>query len=106
MPRNCPHCKEKIIEKPISKLHIWEGEPFKSKFNWAAFRWGNLNLKNLLIGDWMNLLIIVTILFVAWSYTHDSAVYREIYSNPCSYVIQNIGACEEILTPTKQTIHI
>ena len=93
MPRKCPHCNGSLIAKPISKLPLWEGYPFKSRFNWEALKWKNLNLKNLIVGDWMNLMIILSILFVAWAYTHDSEAYREIYSNPCDYVKENIDAC-------------
>ncbi len=95
MPRRCPHCKGDLISKPISKLPLWEGEPFKSKFNLEALKWKNLNIKNLIIGDWINLMIILSILFVAWAYTHDNETYREIYSNPCNYVMKNIDACIE-----------
>ena len=48
------------------------------------------------------MLILITLIFVALSYTHDSAAYREIYNNPCDYVRKNIDACisfEEQNTP-------
>ena len=101
MPRKCPHCKADIISKPISKLPLYiETEPYnflgkiyRRKFNWEALKWKNINLMNLIIGDWINFMIIISILFVAWAYTHDSAAYREIYSNPCDYVKKNIDAC-------------
>ena len=93
MPRKCPHCNGNLISKPISKLPLWEGNPFKSKFNWEALKWKNLNLMNLIIGDRISFMVIVSILFVAWAYAHDSAAYREIYSNPCDYVEKNIDAC-------------
>ena len=38
-------------------------------------------------------MIIVSVLFLAWAYTHDTAAYREIYNNPCDYVMKNIDAC-------------
>ena len=93
MPRKCPHCNGSLISRPISKLPLWEGDPFKSKFKWEALKWRNLNLKNLIIGDWINFMVIVSILFVAWAYLHDSAAYREIYNNPCNFVKNNIDAC-------------
>ena len=95
MPRKCPHCNGSLIGKPISKLPLWGGDPFKSRFNWEALRWRNLNIKNLIIGDWLTFMVIVSILFVAWAYAHDSETYREIYSNPCDYVMKNIDACLE-----------
>ena len=95
MPRKCPHCNESLISKPISKLPLWEGAPLKSKFNWEALKWRNLNIKNLIIGDVMSLMIIWTVLFVAWAYSHDSAAYREIYNDPCNYVMKNIDTCIE-----------
>ncbi len=110
MPRKCPHCYKEIIGKPISKLPLYIetgeyeflGTSFHRKFNWEALRWRNINLKNLIIGDWINFIVIFSILLVAWSYTHDSAAYREIYNNPCDYVRKNIDACisfEEQNTP-------
>ena len=103
MPRRCPHCKLEIIGRPISKLPLYrETEPYEflgktyhSKFNWEALRWQNLRLKNLIIGNPLNLAIILSVLFMAWAYTHDSAAYREVYSNPCDYVKKNIDACLE-----------
>ncbi len=93
MPRRCPHCNGSLISKPISKLPLWEGDPFKSKFNKEALIWKNLNIKNLIIGDWMNLMIILSILFVAWAYQQDTATCREIYEHPCDFVKENNKAC-------------
>ena len=95
MPRRCPHCNGGLISKPISKLPLWEGNPFKSKFNWEALKWKNLNLKNLIIGDLLNFMLTIFLLLALWSYGHDSEAYREIYSNPCDYVMKNIDVCIE-----------
>ena len=83
MPRKCKGCGTKIIEYPI-----WQGQEFGEPFAFNKIRW-----RNLLIGDWTKLLILITLIFVAISYGHDSAAYREIYSNPCEYVKTNIDAC-------------
>lgn len=103
MPRKCPHCKADLIIKPISKLPLWEGESFKSKFNWEALKWKNLNIKNLIMGDWINLMIIWTVLFVAWAYLHDTEVCREIYENPCDYVLNNTDTCSKLKEQDKTT---
>ena len=106
MPRKCPHCNGSLIAKPISKLPLWEGDPFKSRFNWGALKWKNLNLMNLIVGDKLNFMIIMSILFVAWAYTHDSATYREIYNDPCDYVMKNIDACLEFEKQTNLSLWI
>ena len=101
MPRKCPHCKADIIPKPISKLPLYiETEPYNflgkiynRKFNWEALKWKNINLMNLIVGDWINLIIILSVLFVAWAYLNDTEICREVYINPCDYVMKNIDAC-------------
>ncbi len=101
MSRKCPHCNTTIVNKPISKLPLYKevepynfmGKDYTTKFNWEALKWSNLNLMNLIFGDWINLAIILSVLFMAVAYGHDSEVYREIYSNPCDYVKQNSRAC-------------
>ena len=88
MPRRCrnPGCRWKIIEFPI-----WKGQEHGESFAFNKILW-----RNLLIGDWTKLMILITLIFVAWSYGHDSAVYREIYTNPCDYIKNNIDACLEL----------
>ena len=85
MPRKCRSCGTRIIEYPI-----WKGQEYKEPFAFNKIIW-----RNLLIGDWTKLLILITLIFVALSYGHDSKAYREIYSNPCNYVMKNIDACME-----------
>ncbi len=83
MPRKCRSCGTRIIEYPI-----WKDQEYKEPFAFNKIIW-----RNLLIGDWTKLLILITLIFVALSYGHDSKAYREIYSNPCNYVMKNIDAC-------------
>ncbi len=105
MPRTCnnPDCEWKIIEYPIYEgqeqgISFLEGntpqEKWKSLFTLRTWkkRW---NWRNIIIGDWTKMLILITLIFVALSYTHDSEAYREIYKDPCNYVMKNIDACLE-----------
>lgn len=92
----CPHCGGRIVAKPISRLYLWEGKPFRSRFVWAALRPKNIRWGNLLFGDWVNFFVIVSVLFAAWSYSHDSEVYREFYADPCAFVLENYQVCLEV----------
>ena len=85
MSKKCRNCGTRIIEYPI-----WKGQEYGEPFAFNKIKW-----RNLLIGDWTKLLILITLIIVAWSYLYDSETYREIYSNPCNYVIKNIDACIE-----------
>ena len=85
MPKKCRNCGTRIIEYPI-----WKGQEYGEPFAFNKIKW-----RNLLIGDWTKLLILITLIFVAISYMHDTAAYREIYSDPCGYVMKNIDTCIE-----------
>lgn len=116
MSRICrnPDCRWKIIEYPIYEgqeqgIPFLEGntpgEKWKSLFSLQTWkkRW---NWRNLIIGDWQKMLILLTIIFVALSYTHDSAAYREIYNDPCDYVEKNIDACLDFKNQENLTLWI
>lgn len=105
MPKKCknPDCGWKIIEYPIYEgqeqgIPFLEGntpkEKWKSIFSLGTWR-KRWKWKNLFIGDWTKMLILITLIFVALAYTHDTEAYRKIYSDPCGYVMKNIDACEE-----------
>ncbi len=81
-----PNCGWKIIEYPIYKGQE-QGEPF-------AFK--KINWRNLIIGDWTKMLFLIAIMFLAWSYGHDTIVIREIYEDPCIFVEKNQQACTDI----------
>lgn len=91
--RKCPHCEGDIIQRPISRQPIYLKEEGRTRINWQAFRWKNLKLKNLIIGDPLNLLIIFSVLFVAWAYAHDTETCRDIYEAPCGFVNSNYEFC-------------
>lgn len=83
MVKKCKNCNAKIIEYPIYKGQE-VGEPFSfNKINWY----------NLLIGDWTKTLIIISILFMSWSYYHDTQEIEKINSNPCKFITSNYEAC-------------
>ena len=53
---------------------------------------GNINWKNLLIGNGQNIgliLIVVTLLFTAWAYKHDTFECKKFMEDPCNYSISH-----------------
>ena len=82
----CNSCGAKVIEYPI-----WEGQEFGEPFAFSKIKW-----RNLLIGDWTKLLIMLALAFAVWSYAHDTEECREILENPCDFVGVNQQACGEI----------
>lgn len=50
------------------------------------FSFGNINWKNLCTGgSYLNNLIILALLFTAWSYAHDTDECRNLMANHCAY---------------------
>jgi len=84
--KKCRNCGARIIEYPI-----WKGQEFGEPFAFNKINW-----RNLIIGDWTKLVIMITLLLVAWSYMHDTQVVRDIYENPCDFVNKNKFACVEM----------
>ncbi len=87
MPKKCRNCGTKIIAYPI-----WKGQEFGEPFAFNKINW-----RNLLIGDWTKLLVIVSLIFVAIAYGHDTKVCRDIYENPCDFITENQHACRDII---------
>jgi len=61
---------------------------------------GSWNYKNLFLGgSWWNLLkvlvIVLMLMFLMFSYYHDSKVFRDIQENPCEYVPLINKMCEQ-----------
>jgi len=61
----CPHCGK---------------VPYPAKNQDGTWNW-----KNLLRVDWMTVLFVVVVLFMAWSYHHDIAACEDIIANPNKY---------------------
>ena len=66
----------------------------KDRFGWRIIEPvvdenGKIIWKNMLFGGYRNLMwliiIIITILVIAYSYNNDIEAYREVYENPCVY---------------------
>ncbi len=85
MVDKCKGCGAKIISAPISKISFWEGDPFKSRFQWEAFRWENLILKNMFKIDLFSVSFLIIILYMAWAYNADLDQYIDISENPCGF---------------------
>jgi hypothetical protein len=98
MTKKCKSCGAEQIEYPISKLPL-KIECFDEKgkkvmkFNWQALKWNNLNKWNFFVGDWTKIAWLITVLLLAWSYSHDIGVVHKIYANPCDFVLKNYQAC-------------
>lgn len=61
----------------------------------------NINWKNFLLGgNWWNLIMVVLILFVVWSYHHDTADCRELIDNPCDYI--KMFKCDDVTGYSKE----
>ena len=58
-------------------------KPLKKDIN-KPFTLGNIHWKNLLIGDWITMLIVLLLLFTAIAYKHDVKVCTEL-QNKVSY---------------------
>ena len=84
MSKKCNNCGAKIIEYPL-----WEGQELGEPFEWKKIKWYNA-----LVGDWTKLLVFISLLFLAWSYYHDTQAIREIYQNPCEFVNANQLPCQ------------
>lgn len=91
MPKKCMNCGAKIIEYPI-----WKGQELGEPFAFNKIIW-----RNLIIGDWTKLLVMMTLLLVAWSYFHDIQVVRDIYKNPCDFVNKNAKTCYDYAQANK-----
>lgn len=49
------------------------------------FSIGNIDWHNLIIGNWLSLLIVFCLLFSAYGYKHDTGQCYKILEHPCSY---------------------
>lgn len=119
MPKKCRTCGYRIIEYPLYKGQE-EGVPFlkgdtpedKWKSLFSKETWNRQWIwKNVFIGDWSKALILISLLFLAWAYSHDTAVVKKIYANPCGFVMKNYQACyaarqqQEMLNITAMNIN-
>ena len=122
--KRCKNCNSKIIEYPVYKGLEFDipllkgetpGEQFKSLFTFdipllkgetpgEKFKSlftretaSKINWYNLLIGDWTKLLILVSLIFVAIAYMHDTEVCRDIYERPCQFIEKNKKVCTDII---------
>ena len=102
--RRCKSCNAKIIAYPVYKGQEFNipllkgetpGEKFRSLFTRETM--SKINWYNLLIGDWIKLFILGSLIFVAWAYGHDTQVCRDIYGNPCQFIEQNRLVCTDII---------
>ena len=85
MVDKCNSCGASKIPTPISKISFWEGDSFKSKFRWEAFKRQNIIFKNLFKVDFFSISYLAIIIFLIWSYNYDIDEYRDISENPCGF---------------------
>ena len=64
----CKNCGARFIKNPI-----WKGQEFNEPFSWDKIIW-----KNIFKVDMIALVILGSLLFVAWSYTNDIEEYKHI----------------------------
>ncbi|KKM18816.1 hypothetical protein LCGC14_1661920 [marine sediment metagenome] len=96
MSSKCNSCGAKVIEYPI-----WKGQEFGEPFAFNKIKW-----KNLIIGDWIKLLILLSLVFAVWAYAHDTGECRVLLEKPCDFVMTNIRACEENRSMTNYLLPI
>ena len=85
MVDKCKSCGAEIIQAPISKIPFWEGDAFKSRFRWEAFKKENMIWKNMFKVDLSTISFLLIILYIAWAYNADLDQYRDISENPCGF---------------------
>ena len=93
MVDKCKACGAEIIQAPISKIPFWEGDAFKSRFRWEAFKKENMIYKNLFKVDMFAISYLVIILFLVWSYNFQIEEFRDISENPCGFCANAATAC-------------
>lgn len=82
MVKKCA-CGRKLIEYPI-----WEGQEEGEPFSFKKIKWYNF-----IIGNWILLVVIFSVLGVALSYTITTEECRYIEENVCSFVLNNTDTC-------------
>lgn len=102
MKKKCKNCGTRVIEYPLWKgqedgIAFTEGNNIGEKFTdfFENKQWQKLKWYNLIIGDWRKLLLMASLLFLTWSYFHDTQVVRDIYENPCDFIEKNQDYCAE-----------
>ena len=93
MVDKCKACGAEIIQAPISKISFWEGDAFKSRFRWEAFKKENIIWKNLFNVDWFAISYLAIIMFLVWSYNFQIEEFRDISENPCGFCANAATAC-------------
>ena len=98
--KRCKNCNARIIEYPVYEgqeqdIPLMKGDTVAEKFKSLFTRETRARIKwyNLIIADWTKLLILATLIFVAWSYQHDTAACFAITENPCEFIDKNQYAC-------------
>lgn len=84
--QKCHNCGARHIEKPI-----WKGQELGEPFSFDKLIW-----KNLFRMDLVSILLLASMLFLIWSYNHDTEACRELLEKPCEFVKLNQEACIQI----------
>lgn len=98
--KKCKNCGFRIIEYPVYKgqeegIPLMRGETKKEKFKslFTPEARQRINWKNLIIGDWTKLLLLLTLIGVAFGYAYDTKECMAMIEHPCEIIMNNYQLC-------------